>query len=163
SPPMRRLCAALVIAAASFALVVLLHLTGVLERLELIAVDGRYASGLGRKPAGSDIAIAWIDQESMDWLGHPGRPFPWPRPVYAQAMDYVPGGGAKAMVFDVLFDQRGIAADDREFGDALGKHHGDVLAMKFMASRDGARSAAENARLAGRALAVDGPLPDRGV
>jgi adenylate cyclase len=160
---MRRLRAALVIAAASFALVVLLHLAGVLERLELIAVDLRYATGLGRRPAGSDIAIAWIDQESMDWLDQQGVPFPWPRSVYAQAMDYVLGGGAKAVAFDVLFDQRGLADDDREFGAALQKAKGDALAMKFMASRDGARNAAENARIASRALAVDGPLPDRGV
>jgi adenylate cyclase len=158
---MRRLPAAILIAVASFALVLLLHAAGLLERLELIALDLRYASGLGRKPAGSDIVVAWIDQESMDWLDKQDVPFPWPRSVYGQAMDYVLGGGARAVAFDVLFDQRGTASDDREFADALTRARGDVLAMKFMASRTGARTPAENERFARRGVALAGELPRR--
>jgi adenylate cyclase len=163
---MRRPLAALLLGSAAFAVTALLCATGLTERLELLALDARYASGLGRKPPRSDIVIAWIDQESMDFMDGQGVPFPWLRSVYGQALQYMVDGGAKAVVFDVLFDQPGDAADDREFGKVLAKAHGDALGIKFMSSRAGGRTPAETAAFAQRGLPLPGDTPaelQRGV
>ena len=162
---MRRPLAALLAAAISFALVALLHAAGLLDRLELITLDARYATGIGRKTADPDIVVAWIDQDSMDYMAKLDVPFPWPRSVYAEAMRYMQDGGAKAVVYDVIFDQPGNADDDREFGKALQGAKGDVLAMKFLTSAPGVQKPEELAALyaRGRALAGAGGARQPGV
>ena len=92
-----------------FAVSAALRSAGAMERLELLTLDARYRLGLGRKAPGEDVVIAWIDQESMDYLDENGVPFPWPREVYAQVLEHLLAAGARGVVFDVLFDQRGYA------------------------------------------------------
>lgn len=148
---MRRLSAALTIALLGFALVAALRPTGAVERLELLTLDARYELGLGRRAPGDDIVVAWIDQESMDYVD---QPFPWPREVFAQVLAHLEECGARAVVFDVLFDQRDIADDDRGFGEALAQTRGDVLAMKFVEHREGGRDDAETQAFLQRGLDV---------
>ena len=150
---MRRPVAACLLALSGFLLVAALAPTGAIERLELLTLDARYALGLGRKPPGDDVVIAWIDQESLDYVDKEASlPFPWPRDVYAPVVQYLRDAGARAVVFDRLFDQRGSAAGDREFGEALTSARGDVLAMKFVDFRVDGRDAAETAAFAARGL-----------
>ncbi len=149
---MRRLGIAALISVLGAALVVGLLPTGAVQRLELLTLDARYALGLGRRPPGQDIVVAWIDQESMDYLDQNGVSFPWPRELYAQVMAYLTEVGARAVVFDVLFDQRVTAEDDRVFGEALAQNTGDVLAMKFVEHRETGRDEAETSAFAARAL-----------
>ncbi|HLQ37050.1 MAG TPA: adenylate/guanylate cyclase domain-containing protein, partial [Planctomycetota bacterium] len=66
-------------------------------------------------------------------------------------------------VYDVLFDQTGSAASDREFAKSLANSKGDVLAMKFMVQRDGGRTPAESAKFADRSVAITGTLPVRAL
>lgn len=149
---MRRLVVAASLAAAAFASTLLLDAAGVVGRLELLTLDARHRLGVGRRAAASEIVIAWIDQESMEYMDRNGVPFPWPREVYGQVLQHLRSAGARAVGFDVLFDQRGIAEDDRAFGQALAEGQGDALAMKFVTFRDGGRDADENAALAANAL-----------
>ena len=79
---MRRLGTAVALSLLGFVLVAALLPTGAVERLELLTLDARYVLGLGRRPPGDDIVVAWIDQESMDYMDANGVPFPWPREVY---------------------------------------------------------------------------------
>ncbi len=152
---MRRVAAALAIAAAALAIVYGLRSTGLVERLEALTLDARYASGIGRSAPGTDIVIAWIDQQSMEYMERNDVPFPWPREVYGQVLQYLRRAGARGVVFDVLFDQRSTAADERAFAAALAEGKGDVLAMKFVGHRQGGRDAEETRAFAARALALD--------
>ena len=56
------------IALLGFGLVAVLLPTDAVERLELLTLDARYGLGIGRKLPGDHIVVAWIDQESMDYL-----------------------------------------------------------------------------------------------
>ncbi|MFO1031628.1 MAG: adenylate/guanylate cyclase domain-containing protein [Planctomycetota bacterium] len=152
---MRRLVVAASLAAAAFASTLLLDTAGVVGRLELLTLDARHRLGIGRRAAASEIVIAWIDQESMEYMDRNGVPFPWPREVYGQVLQHLRKAGARAVGFDVLFDQRGLAEDDRAFGQALAEGKGDALAMKFVTFRDGGRDADENAALAANALPIE--------
>jgi adenylate cyclase len=149
---MRRVVAAILIAACSWFVVVLAQATGLLERLEAVALDARYASGLGRKPPQSRIVVAWIDQESMEYMDKAGGSWPWPREVYGQVLAHLRAAGARAVAFDLLFDQRSVAEDERAFAEALAAGPGDTLAMKFVGYRDGGRDAAETAAMAKQGL-----------
>jgi len=158
---MKRLLPALAVFLLGFGLVAALLPTGAVERLELLTLDARYALGVGRRPPGDDVVVAWIDQESIDYLDENGVPFPWPREVYAQAMAYLFESGARVVVFDVLFDQRGNAEDDRVFAAALQEGGADVLAMKFVEIRSGGRDADETRAFAARGLAVPAAACER--
>ncbi|MBK8097059.1 MAG: adenylate/guanylate cyclase domain-containing protein [Planctomycetes bacterium] len=163
---MRRSFAAVVLATCSLLFVLLLQATGTLERLELLALDARYATGVGRTAPRDDIVIAWIDQESLDWLQEQDIAWPWPRSVYQEALQWLRDAGAKAVVFDILFDQHQFADEDREFGQALAAGRGDVLVDKFVSFRPGARTAAETARFRLRGMPPSGTLkrpPELGV
>jgi len=165
---MRRYGIAALIAFASCLGVALLHALGAVERLELITLDARHATGLGRKAPRADIVIAWIDQESLDAMERDGQGFPWPREVYGQVLTWLRAAGARAVAFDILFDQpNGVGADQDAFTEVLKQGAGDALAMKFVGYRDGGRSEAETAAAMAKALALD-PAPlqrprERGV
>lgn len=152
---MRRLVVAASLAAVAFASTLLLDTAGVVGRLELLTLDARHRLGIGRRTPSGEIVIAWIDQESMEYMDRNGVPFPWPREVYGQVLQHLRTAGARAVGFDVLFDQRGLAEDDRAFGQALAEGKGDALAMKFVTFRDGGRDADENAALSANALPID--------
>ena len=152
---MRRLAVAVLLAVLAFVVTLGLQASGAIDRLELLTLDARHRSGCGRKAPGSDLVLAWIDQESMDYMDKNGVPFPWPREVYGQVLAHLRTAGARAVAFDVLFDQRGNAEDDRAFGQVLADGAGDALAMKFVGYRQGGRDDDENQALAARAL----PLP----
>jgi adenylate cyclase len=96
---------------------------------------------LHRDPAFRDprILIVAVDQRSLDYFDRDNIPFPWPRTLYKPLVEYATMGGAKAILFDVLFNnQSRFGPDiDREFADACaasGKvylaaavSHGDTL------------------------------------
>ncbi|MBL8756476.1 MAG: adenylate/guanylate cyclase domain-containing protein [Planctomycetes bacterium] len=149
---MRRVTVAVLIAAISWLAVVLAQATGLLERLETVTLDARHASGLGRKSPQTKIVVAWIDQESMDHVEKAGAPWPWPREIYGQVLEHLRAAGARAVAFDLLFDQHSLAEDERAFAGVLAAGTGDALAMKFVGYRDGGRDAAENAAMAGKCL-----------
>jgi adenylate cyclase len=155
---MRRAGIAALLALLGFLFATALDAGGFVDRLEAVALDARFRSGVGRAAPGSDVVVAWIDQQSMDFMQENGVPFPWPREVYGQVLQYLRAQGARAVVFDVLFDQHGNAADDRAFAAALAEPGGDALAMKFVGYRSGGRDAEEDAAFAARALALD-PAP----
>jgi adenylate cyclase len=165
---MPRVFIAASIAAVAGAVVAVLHLLGALPRLELLLHDARLASGLGRKPPRADIVIAWVDQDAIDHVRREaGTYFPWPRSVWQEVLGYLREGGAKAVVFDVLFTEPGVvAADDATFGAALQETTGDVLGFKFVGYREGGFDAAETARMTERGLELPGRLAlpaERGV
>lgn len=156
-PAMPRLLAAAAIAALASGAVGIVHLTGALERLELLLQDARIASGAGRTAPRDDIVIAWVDQDSIDHVRRSGTSFPWPRSVWQEVLGYLRQGGARAVVFDVLFTEPGLVAeDDQTFGQALDATRGDVLAFKFVGYRDGGFDDAETERMERRGLAVAG-------
>jgi len=141
---MRRPVAACLLALSGFLLVLALEPTGAIERLELLTLDARYATGLGRKAPGDEVVVAWIDQESMDYVEKNAEfSFPWPRDVYSPVVQYLREAGARAVAFDILFDQRGTGAADDDFAKMLASGKGDVLAMKFVDFRETGRNDAE--------------------
>jgi adenylate cyclase len=78
---------------------------------------------LHRDPTFRDprILIVAVDQRSLDYFDRDNIPFPWPRTLYKPLVEYATMGGAKAILFDLLFNnQSHFGPDiDREFADAV--------------------------------------------
>ena len=97
---------------------------GWLEPLENALWDTRVS--LLADPAKHDpnIKIILIDQSSLDWAEESNRlSWPWPREMYTAITDFCVNGGAKAVIFDMLFTEASLygSGDDARFAASLAK------------------------------------------
>ena len=79
-------------------------------------------------PATSLIDVVLLDQSSLDWVeNNQGQSWPWPREFVALIADFMAKAGAKAVVFDVIYDQPSAFPDDDDtFAQAI-KDDGRVV------------------------------------
>ncbi len=84
-------------------------------------------------PAESPVVIAYLDLESYRSRGlDPAQP--WPRELHAQLVRRLKASGARAVIFDVVFDRAGTnAAADHAFRNALAEHGRVILAGELRA------------------------------
>ena len=76
------------------------------------------------------IVIVGIDEESF---AHVGRQWPWPRSVYARALDQLSQSGAMVVAFDMLFSEPDReAAEDKAFAEAIARNGSVVLAADML-------------------------------
>ena len=82
----------------------------------------------GQVSSNSPVVIVYLDLEShLQEHQDPARP--WPRILYARLLRRLASAGARAVVFDVVFDQAGTdAADDLQLRDAIAENGRVVLA-----------------------------------
>ncbi len=91
---------------------------GLLDGLELNAVNWAFQRRGGQPPYGPAIIVA-IDDDSLSITG---LQWPWPRTYLAQIVDRLAAGGAKAIAFDVFFFEPGALGSPATYtvqGDAL--------------------------------------------
>lgn len=79
------------------------------------------------------IILVEVDQASLDFFEEDNIPFPWPRSIYAPLVKYCIDGGAKAVVFDILFNNSSPwgEAVDEEFASAIAPSGRVTLAAAF--------------------------------
>lgn len=71
------------------------------QRLELTALDVKFAARGPRPPARWEVAIAAADEKAVQEFG----PLPWKRSVHAKLVEKLSEQGASAIAFDMTFDQ----------------------------------------------------------
>jgi adenylate cyclase len=128
---MRRLAAlgryrliALVVGAVVTLLVIAFAIAGLGVDLELKTLDYRFILQGTRSPR-SDIVLVGVTEASLAELGA----FPWPRATHAAFVEKVAAGGARAIVFDVMFvDPASDPAQDLLFAKAIRRAGNVVLA-----------------------------------
>ncbi len=78
----------------------------------------------------SQVDVIVLDQGSLDWADQDqGQTWPWPREYYAVLADFLSQAHAKALVFDVIYDQSStFGGDDEKFAKALKRMGRAVLA-----------------------------------
>lgn len=85
-----------------------------LQRLELTALDVKFSFRSDRPPDDWQVAIAAVDERAIRRFG----PLPWTRAVHAQVVDRLTELGAKAVAFDMTFEQP-TASAAKDSADAL--------------------------------------------
>jgi len=86
-----------------------------------------------RETPSPQVKLILLDQASLDWAQkeNPDWGWPWPRAVYGAISDFCAKGGAKAVCYDLLFNDRtnwGVD-DDKGLGEALRAGPPAVLAL----------------------------------
>jgi adenylate cyclase len=76
---------------------------GLLDGLELKAFDLR--TQYNNSQPSSDVAIILVDEASLRGMNPIVGRWPWPRSVHADVVDFLAMGGAKAVMFDILFTE----------------------------------------------------------
>src|SRR6476661_4276069 len=138
----RRWWAAAAIAVACSALGLILwapvRVLGVVRTLDNVFYDSLYRlRGIESKQDGP-IVIVTVDEPSIADIGkrwHKG--WPWPRDYWGKIVSYLDSAGAKAIAFDVLFNQYSVYNpdgrddDDRKFADAVDASATPVIFASF--------------------------------
>lgn len=74
------------------------------------------------RPSSDRIRLILLDQKSLDWGEKElGLSWPWSREVYKPIISFWRRSGAKAIAFDVLFNEPSFygVKDDQDFGEAI--------------------------------------------
>lgn len=79
------------------------------------------------RPVG-DVVILYIDEESSQHLGQSPRN-PWSRALHAQLLERLTAEGARAVLFDMIFDTE--SPDDEAFAAALAKNGRSFLGARI--------------------------------
>ncbi|TBR21098.1 adenylate/guanylate cyclase domain-containing protein [bacterium] len=92
-----------------------------LGAFELKTLDWRFRRFAAPPPADPGLTLVYVDQQSLDAVEKEGFYWPWPRGVYEGLLAFCNAGGAKAVVFDVLFNSPSPygTPDDEAFAKAL--------------------------------------------
>ena len=96
--------------------------TGLLDRFEYVTWSWRVKAFAARTAPAPQVKVILLDQASLDWGKRAnGWTWPWPRTVYGPVLDFCRRGGAKVVVFDVLYTEASTyeAGDDQALGDAI--------------------------------------------
>ena len=111
-----------------------LALTDTAQRLEWATYDRLLRSVTSGTPPAPGVVLVAIDEPSMTELG---RPWPWPRAWHAHLVDQLRRGGAKAVVFDVVFEGPGADPDgDGELVRAVREAGNVVVASDLVETSD---------------------------
>ena len=129
----------MLIASAIFVLCMVLRFLGIFTFLENKSYDSRTRITAPFTKVSDDICFIGIDQESINSaLAEKNWGWPWPRSAYADIVDFMREGNAKAVIFDVFFTEPSVygASDDEAFVAACRKN-GRVVQIMFKSEQKG--------------------------
>jgi adenylate cyclase len=127
----------LIIIFVVFAVLSVLHLSGVFNYLEFKSYDLRVRIMAKYSRPSDEIVVILLDQHSLDWAQQErGWGWPWPRQSYAEIVDYMNIAGAKSIAFDVLFSEPSVyrSARQDEIIDSTVRYLETALALRADAS-----------------------------
>lgn len=106
------------IAAGIFIITITLYYLGILERMEFVSYDAETKLIRAHKEPPQNIKVILIDEASIKAMeGILGR-WPWPREIWTDLLDFLSIGGARAVLFDILFTERQGGAHDSALMEA---------------------------------------------
>ncbi|MGH6926833.1 MAG: CHASE2 domain-containing protein, partial [Dongiaceae bacterium] len=88
-------------------------------------IDARYHTAT--RSATGRLVVVRIDPNSLEEVGV----WPWPRSIYAQALDRLFAAGATDVAFDVDLSSESIPAEDQRLAEALRRHGQRVILPVF--------------------------------
>jgi adenylate cyclase len=114
-------------------LILILHGAGLFRSLEWKSWDWRLRALADPGSASEEIVILLVDQQSLDFYEQEGLAWQWPRQLYAAVVQFCQTGGARAIVFDVLFTESSNYGleDDIYFGMVMADADNVALAAFF--------------------------------
>ncbi len=100
-----RLLTTVIIVVFSVVAALLLQHTAIFSAIEWKTFDQRTSFFRTAKALNEQVAVVLIDEAALQEMDAVVGRWPWPRSVYADVIEYMESGGAKAVVFDLLFTE----------------------------------------------------------
>ncbi|GAB4274370.1 MAG: adenylate/guanylate cyclase domain-containing protein [Deferrisomatales bacterium] len=101
----RKVLSGILLAGAAALAVTLAQLLGAFDRLEWASYDARVRWVRARREAPGEIAVVLVDEASLRAMSPVAGRWPWPRSLFADLLEFLSLGGARAVVFDILFTE----------------------------------------------------------
>lgn len=113
-----------------------LQWTGRLDTWEAKTYDWRVSQAAHFDPKDSKVVMFYVDQPSLDFMKGNSIGWPWPRALYADVLQFCKAGGARAVVFDIIYSEDSVygAEDDAAFATGLADAGDGYLAV-FMSQK----------------------------
>ena len=142
---MKKYSIAFIIASVCALLTWALESSSTFQAYGLKTLDIQFAIAANPKKADPRIIMIDVDQASIDHFEKDNISFPWPRSLYNPLIEYCKAGGAKAIIFDILFNDSSPYGEDvdREFADAMAKAGNVYLAAAFTSEGETDKAIAE--------------------
>lgn len=127
-----------VIILAVFGFVLLLQIAGAFNWLDNKTYDSRMKATASTIHASDEIAVVFIDRESLDWASSElGWGWPWPRKAYGDMVDFFSQGEAASVAFDFTYTETSVYGqeDDNSFAKSCAEY-GKVVQTVFYSAKD---------------------------
>lgn len=134
----RKIIAATLISLASLGAAFVLQLSPPVKLFSLKGGDLQFKLFAQSGQADPRIVLITVDQASLDHFEKDNIPFPWPRSLYNPIIEYCTQGGAKALIFDILYNNNspyGVEVD-KDFAAAIKASGRVYLAAAFSRGSD---------------------------
>lgn len=120
----KNILVAVVIGLVVSILVTILAETHLVNNWEMKTYDLRMTMMRSNQPKPEDVVLFYIDEASLRFMDGQGVGWPWPRELYAGALDFCKQGGAKAVVFDFFYSEASVYGVDDDAAFAKGVANG---------------------------------------
>ncbi len=122
-----------VVAALSVAASVALERVPLVHALALKSLDLQFRLRADPRAADPRVILIEVDQASLDHFERDSIPFPWPRSLYNAIVEYGTQGGARAILFDILFNNTSTYGPevDAAFAQAMRRSDRVYLAAAY--------------------------------
>lgn len=136
---MKKIAVVLIIALLSVVATYTASLIPLVRAFELKSIDKQFQLYADPQKADKRIVFVEVDQPSLDHFEKDNIPFPWPRTMYSPIIDYCAKGGAKAIIFDILFNNMSPYGEeeDQSFANTIEEAGNVYMAAAFMESGAG--------------------------
>lgn len=107
----KKLLIAFLICTIVFLVTIAFYKLGLFEKPEFFVYDTKAKLFRSEKVLPKDIKVILVDDASLKALeGVAGR-WPWPRAIWSDLLEFLSMGGARAVLFDVLFTERSAGTE----------------------------------------------------
>jgi adenylate cyclase len=145
----------LLIAFLVFGITISLSIHGQFKKPEFFCYDIQANLLRTEKVSDDKIKVILVDEAALSSLSKIAGRWPWPRAIWADLLDFLSKGGARAVLFDILFLERQDEMNDRALIDAT-KASQNVYQSIMIRREDPDQGPENNAYL-------NRPLPDEFV
>ena len=111
-------------------------------------------------PASQQVVMVTLDQPDLDFFQKQGVSWPWPRQLYAPIIEFCQRGGARAVIFDVLYTETSVygSEDDQRLAQAMAAS-GNVILPVVLTRETKEAGPPTDEMLAKASLPFQGPPP----
>ncbi len=113
-----------------------LKISGLIGRWEGITYDYRMRLAFGGQKASEEVVVILIDEASLKAMDPLVGRWPWPRSVHGDVIEFLTIGGAKLIIYDILFTEKSQADQDIYLANATLESNRVIHALNLIKEQE---------------------------